>query len=900
MHTLTPSNQDEAALCTAEKATDRVTLSRSPHPYHRRGDSLSGGRHAPEPNSSRPSIAPTPLSESTESGTEADDEKDSVLKRLTAPPPRLHKGLRGATPPKTLTPARSPLPTPPAVIQQELTGFFETIKHHEPKDRTDSEDRRRTREYVQRKTREIVRRSAEAALLAAITALTLFSARPAVIWPWSLELLTALCLPLLLYLAYPVRKTALAYASGSTPLKAGWLGFHVPSRFDPGPLLYPVVLPVVIAISLLHDRPAYLPVNLTCALSAIPDRVMAIWHRPALLWHLRWIVTILPFHIPRMRVLRSKWMPLGLKWIDESITVEDCALLFPLHQNLKTVIGFLTTTSLDPCELELLTTALINLLLFARSPQAHILRAIIWVGGLSILVTCRHLLAWEVAMARIPKWRFAKQPQASALSQRLRQTLQALSGAKTQHAPDSSDDEVDERVSARPLLRVRPVTTSRTDGPLSAAPTANGTSVHHTEVRQRGRRSTFSAPDVKTVYASPPEARGVRRRRSVQSSYFLTLTAQQALVRKYAYAALAYIIILTILFGPVWYYVATRALSGAEPLGWALGYAFGNIPYIRQFVYDWHLERWIKLPAMNYSFLAATDPVTSVIRLLTYPGNMRLLITAYCLAVLAVGIATVLSLTAYVEVDTRRKVFHGVMVAMLLPTIFLDPCFLSLALAIILAVFLLLDLLRASQLPPLSRPLTNFLAPYTDGRDHRGPVIVSHIFLLIGCAIPLWLALAALPRNYTDPPPWKGWDIVPFHHSRDLSMMAGVVCVGMGDAAASLVGRRFGRTKWFWGGGKSLEGSLAFAVAVTVGLMASYLWLRLGHWAAASDADQKDSNADSNINLALHLLRILTKCLIAGCGASLLESVLTSANDNVVVPVALWLLVRGLKVDEVY
>ncbi|RMZ91678.1 hypothetical protein DV736_g1096, partial [Chaetothyriales sp. CBS 134916] len=857
MHTLSAPNQDEAALCMRERTTERVRLSRSPHPYHRWGDSLSGGRNGPELNSSRQSTGPTLLSESTESGTEADDEKDS-----------------------------------------ELTGFFETIKHQEPKDRTESEDRRRTREYIQRKTREIVRRSAEAALLAAITALTLFSAPRPVIRPWCLELVTALCLPLLLYLAYPVRKTALAYASGSTPLKAGWLGFHVPSRFDPGPLLYPVVLPVIIAISLLHDRPAYLPINLACALSTIPDRVTAIWHRPTLLWHLRWTLTILPFHIPRMRLLRSTWMPLGLKWRDESITLEDCALLFPLHQNLKTVVGFLTTTSLDPCELELLTTALINLLLFVRSPQAHILRAITWVGGLSILISCRHLLAWAVALARIPLWRFAKQPQPRSLSERLKQTLQAFSSSKMQHAPDSSDDEVDERVSARPLPPFRPLVTSRTDGPLSAAPTANGPTAYHTEVRQRGRRSTFPAPDLKAAYTSA-QARGVRRIRSVQSSYFLTLTAQQALVRKYAYAALAYAIILSILFGPVWYYVAVRALSGAEPLGWALGYAFGNIPYIRQFVYDRHLEHWVKLPAMDYSFLATTDPMSSAITLLTYPANIRLLITAYCLAILAIGIATVLSLTAYVEVDTRRKVFHGVMVAMLLPTIFLDPCFLSLALAVILAVFLLLDLLRASQLPPISRPLTNFLAPYTDGRDHRGPVIVSHIFLLIGCAIPLWLALAALPRNYTDPPPWAGWDIVPSHRSRDLSMITGVVCVGMGDAAASLIGRRFGRTKWFWGGGKSLEGSLAFAVAVTVGLMASYLWLRLGHWAAVTDADadefQKDNNADSNINLAIRLLRILTKSLIAGCGASLLESVLTAANDNVVVPVVLWLLVRGLK-----
>ena len=215
------------------------------------------------------------------------------------------------------------------------------------------------------------------------------------------------------------------------------------------------------------------------------------------------------------------------------------------------------------------------------------------------------------------------------------------------------------------------------------------------------------------------------------------------------------------------------------------------------------------------------------------------------------------------------------MVLMLLPTIFFDPCFFAMALALILAAFLLLDLFRASQLPPISRPLTNFLVPYVDGRDHRGPVIVSHIFLLVGCAIPLWLSLAGLPRTGTDP--WRGWDVP----ERNLSMVSGVVCVGMGDAAASLVGRRYGKTKWYWGGGKSLEGSLAFATAVTVGLMLSYTWLRVGGWICW---------ADSNFTWAL------MKCIVAGSGASLLESVLTAANDNVVVPIGLWLLVRGLQI----
>jgi dolichol kinase len=255
-------------------------------------------------------------------------------------------------------------------------------------------------------------------------------------------------------------------------------------------------------------------------------------------------------------------------------------------------------------------------------------------------------------------------------------------------------------------------------------------------------------------------------------------------------------------------------------------------------------------------------------------ANTRLVLSAYWLAVLIFGLIVVFQLQETYEVDTRRKVFHFTMVGMFLPAVYVDPTYAGLALSLILAVFLILDLLRASQLPPLSKPIASFLTPYVDGRDFRGPVVISHIFLLIGCAIPLWLALASLSR--TGSGHLSGWEVP----TRDVSMVSGVVCVGLGDAAASLIGRRYGRRKWLWGGGKSLEGSLAFAVAVFAGLTAAGAWLRIGGWPMTEEP--------------AGLLVSARNAGICASMGSLTEAVLTGGNDNVIVPVVLWTCVKSL------
>lgn len=866
------------------------TLSRSPHPYRRRGNSLSLNTEFTSPAKRDATVTPSrpSTSNSSDSGTEADDERggSTYLRVLPAPPLRGRKGLRGATPEKH-TPAVSPLPTPP-LAEDVATSFFTRVFPPQKEPAIPARKRQHIREkYTKRKRAEITRRTLETLLLFGIGLATYKQASTAVtLQRWGPEIAGFLLAVILPYLAYPVRITWVLFRLWRTPVYAVRRGFHIPSRFDLGPLLYPVFVPPFVAASLFHQMPALMLPNMLLGLSSLPMEVIPYY---GLSNHVHWTISVTPFIAAKVAESFAAGLPTALKYRNEgSIKPEALSLLYPLHIALVPTLDFLVTTSLDPAELQLLSVALINLFLFASSPQAQILKALLWLGGVAIFVSCQKVLGWEVTLARIPKWKFQRERRQQrsflkSLDISICQQLTSLTSSSKSETL-SEDDASNIDCTFKPLRKLKKTLTldtqrvphKSTNGQPRSAVVSTGTDWSAGSFSANSiRRDTFSAEDGERKLKKTTPGGRLRRSMTPNSSAFLNLTSSQALVRKWMYAVYSYAVVLLVVLVLIRAYVSKHALSEHEPFGWALGYLFGNIPNFRFQVVYHSLERWIQLPAVGNPSWECLTGAEYIRQVQLGPANTRLAVCAYCVTVLLVGIAAVLKLTSLVEVDTRRKVFHGIMVAMLLPTIFVDPCFIALALNLILAVFLLLDLFRASQLPPISRPLTNFLAPYVDGRDHRGPIVVSPIFLLIGCAIPLWLSLAGLPRSTIEP--WTGWEV----DGRDLSMVSGVICVGMGDAAASLIGRRYGKTKWFWGGGKSLEGSVAFTVAVTAGLMMSYVWLVLGGWMKTNKTAW---------------FSVIGKAALAAAGASMTETLCTSANDNVIVPLALWLLVRGLDI----
>jgi dolichol kinase len=663
---------------------------------------------------------------------------------------------------------------------------------------------------------------------------------------------------------------------------------RIPASFDPAPILYPAILPVLVSISLYTSFDKGLVPNLMLSLAALPPQLVPYGASRVGFSDVHWLLSALPLAVAEntdllANMLALKPYKLKLPAPEQGLHPEIVVSLFALHQALLPPLHYLTTTSLLPAELHLLSIGLINLLLFADSPQAGILRTLLWLGGLGIFVLCAQVLKWGVALARIPRWRFRRAGHSIAKRQSI---LQLLNGSfkrrsrSTGRNISDSDADEDDVLFNNTLTKTRSLKLN----------TGNILPEDSFIVDEPKTLDALHLPKRRNTLPSIPwrgNTRHARRDRSKSiAGSFLSLTPLQASMRRWLYAGYFYIIVILTVVGPIRHVISKYSLHHHEPFGWAVGYLFGNNQRLRFEVFNWDLEGWIALPPLvdrDSSPSLSTLGIAEYLRhVVIGEANTRLLLCIWCAGIVAVGLIVVLGLSSIVEVDTRRKVFHGTMVAMLLPTIYIDPSFVSLALSLVLAIFLLLDLIRASQLPPLSTPIAKFLTPYVDGRDLRGPVVISHIFLLVGCAIPLWLSLASVER--TGDEPWRGWDV----QDRDVSMIAGVICVGMGDAAASLIGRRYGRRKWPWAGGKSFEGSAAFAMAVTVGLVFGNAWLEVGGWGNRSHGDK------SGTAILSHWVVVVAKAVVCAMGASLEEAVLTGGNDNVIVPVVLWVLVRGV------
>lgn len=130
---------------------------------------------------------------------------------------------------------------------------------------------------------------------------------------------------------------------------------------------------------------------------------------------------------------------------------------------------------------------------------------------------------------------------------------------------------------------------------------------------------------------------------------------------------------------------------------------------------------------------------------------------------------------------------------------------------------------------------------FLDNKD-AGTAIISHFYLLTGCANSVW-----------------------FEGPSKLLHFTGLLALGVGDALASVVGKRLGRNRWSPSNQKTGEGTITFIFSVTL----SALILRF-------------------LGLTEEFSVFRYACVVAL--SSLLEA-FSVQNDNLILPVYLWSMV---------
>ncbi|KAF9237618.1 Fph type histidine kinase [Melanogaster broomeanus] len=192
-------------------------------------------------------------------------------------------------------------------------------------------------------------------------------------------------------------------------------------------------------------------------------------------------------------------------------------------------------------------------------------------------------------------------------------------------------------------------------------------------------------------------------------------------------------------------------------------------------------------------------------------------------------------------VNARRKFFHGLAVVMFLPGVAVDPAFTHLSFSAAFASFIFAEYVRYFAIYPFGAAVHLFMNEFLDQKD-SGTAILSHFYLLTGCAGSVWLEEPSRFLQYT-----------------------GILALGIGDALASIVGKRIGRYRWSASSSKTVEGSAAFVVSLItcawvlrlLGLTEDFSTVRYGVVVALSSLLEALSDQNDNLTLPLYMWSML-------------------------------------------
>ncbi|KAJ4480082.1 hypothetical protein J3R30DRAFT_3288561 [Lentinula aciculospora] len=193
------------------------------------------------------------------------------------------------------------------------------------------------------------------------------------------------------------------------------------------------------------------------------------------------------------------------------------------------------------------------------------------------------------------------------------------------------------------------------------------------------------------------------------------------------------------------------------------------------------------------------------------------------------------------RLNARRKFFHALTVVMFVPGIAFDPAFTHLSFSVAFALFTFAEYVRYFAIYPFGAAIHLFMNEFLDQKD-SGTAILSHFYLLTGCAGSLWL-----------------------EGSSPLLLFTGILVLGVGDALASIIGKRVGKHRWSPTTNKTLEGSFAFTLSVVIsawllrllGLTESFSTLRYTAVIGLSSILEALSDQNDNVTLPLFSFSLL-------------------------------------------
>ena len=165
-----------------------------------------------------------------------------------------------------------------------------------------------------------------------------------------------------------------------------------------------------------------------------------------------------------------------------------------------------------------------------------------------------------------------------------------------------------------------------------------------------------------------------------------------------------------------------------------------------------------------------------------------------------------------------RKWFHVLVCILFLPVAAMDPALLSLAYAAATSLLVLLEAIRVCGLcGPLGAALRRFYDRFVDDRETSGvsssscllsdatrfqqhQLVLTPLYLLVGCAVPHWTTYRMVARSATRCSV-EQFLINPDRAASVASIkvfdsLAGIIVLGVGDAAAAIGGSAFGSTLW--------------------------------------------------------------------------------------------------------